>query len=144
MLLSKDQKMQFFQSFSSFPNEIDKKEKIQIFYWHIINSLSPRSTGSSTGCCRGWSTRAWNRVDRAFKKQLLFEEYWTRVLKVLILTLNLSQLFRYNRLKLHFFFLMLIFQSILVLNGLSKSIALIQRSKNAIFRMFLPISKWNR
>ena len=32
--------MQFFENFSSFPNEIDKKEQIQIFYCLIINSLS--------------------------------------------------------------------------------------------------------
>ena len=35
--------MQVFESFSLFPNEIDKKEQIQIFYCLIINSLSPAS-----------------------------------------------------------------------------------------------------
>ena len=35
--------MQFFESFSSFLNEIDKKEQIQNIYWLIINSLSPAS-----------------------------------------------------------------------------------------------------
>ena len=39
----KVKKMQFFEIFSSFPNEIDKKEQIQNFYWLIINSLSPAS-----------------------------------------------------------------------------------------------------
>ena len=36
-------KMKFFESLFSFPDEIDKKEQIQIFYCHIINSLSPAS-----------------------------------------------------------------------------------------------------
>ena len=31
--------MQSLKSFSSFPNEIDKNEQIQIFYWLIINSV---------------------------------------------------------------------------------------------------------
>ena len=31
--------MLFLESFSSFRNEIDKKEQIEIFYWLIINSL---------------------------------------------------------------------------------------------------------
>ena len=35
--------MQFFESFCSFPSEIDKKQQIQIFYCLIINSLSPVS-----------------------------------------------------------------------------------------------------
>ena len=38
---------------------------------------------------------------------------------------------------------MQIFQSILVLNGLSKSIALVQKSKNTVLRNFLLIFKWN-
>ena len=36
-------KMQIFESFFSFPNEIDKKEQIQIFYCLTINFLSPAS-----------------------------------------------------------------------------------------------------
>ena len=32
--------MQFFESFSSYPNETDKQDEIQIFYCLIINSLS--------------------------------------------------------------------------------------------------------
>ena len=31
--------MQFFKSFSSFPNEIDKKEQIQKFCWLIIYNI---------------------------------------------------------------------------------------------------------
>ena len=31
--------MYFFESFLSFPNEIDKKEQIKVFYWLIINSF---------------------------------------------------------------------------------------------------------
>ena len=38
-LVQKLKKMQFFESFLSFPNEKDKKENIQIFNWLIINSL---------------------------------------------------------------------------------------------------------
>ena len=33
--------MQFFESLFSFPNEIDKNDHIEIFYWLIINTLSP-------------------------------------------------------------------------------------------------------
>ena len=36
--------MQFLESFSSFLTEMDKKEQIQIFYWFIVNSLSPAET----------------------------------------------------------------------------------------------------
>ena len=36
-------KMQFFESFFSFPSEIDNKGQIHIFYWLIINSLNPAS-----------------------------------------------------------------------------------------------------
>ena len=35
--------MHFLESFYSFPNEIDKKEQIQMFYWLIINSLTQAS-----------------------------------------------------------------------------------------------------
>ena len=38
---------------------------------------------------------------------------------------------------------MLIFQSIPMLNGLSKSTALAQKWKNEIFREFILIYKWN-
>lgn len=34
-------KMHFVGSFSSFPEEIDNKEQLQIFFWLIVNSLSP-------------------------------------------------------------------------------------------------------
>ena len=37
------EKMKFFESLFSFPDEIDKKEQIQIFCCLIINSLSPAS-----------------------------------------------------------------------------------------------------
>ena len=37
-----------------------------------------------------------------------------------------------------------IFQSIPALNGLSKSIALVQKCENAVFQKFVLISKWNR
>ena len=37
-----------------------------------------------------------------------------------------------------------IFQSILVLNRLPKSIALVQKSKNAVFQKFFLISKWHK
>ena len=43
MLWSKSEKIKFFENFSSFPNEIDKKEQIQIFYFLIINFLIPAS-----------------------------------------------------------------------------------------------------
>ena len=39
-LVQKSKKKKFFESLSSFPNEIDKTDQIQIFYWLIINSLS--------------------------------------------------------------------------------------------------------
>ena len=39
MLRSKSEKMQCLESFLSFPNEVDKKEQVEIFYWLIINSL---------------------------------------------------------------------------------------------------------
>ena len=39
---------------------------------------------------------------------------------------------------------MSILQSILALNGLSKSIALVQKLQNAVFWKFLVISKWRR
>ena len=32
MLRSKSEKMQFLESFLSFPNEVDKKEQVEIFY----------------------------------------------------------------------------------------------------------------
>ena len=40
---SKSGKMQFLESFPSFPNEIEQKEQIQIFYCIITNSLNPAS-----------------------------------------------------------------------------------------------------
>ena len=61
---------------------------------------------------------------------------------MLVLILNAQNLFRYNCLKLHFLsFLVPIFQFIPVLNGLNKTIPLIQLWKNAVFRKFLLI--WN-
>ena len=44
--------MQFFECFSSFAKEIDKKQQIQNFYWLIINSLNSRATGRNTGSWR--------------------------------------------------------------------------------------------
>ena len=71
--------MQFFESFSSFPSEIDKKQQIQIFYCLIINFLSLVSR--------------WKQHQRL------------NFLKRIVLTLTSTQFLRYNRLKLHFFFI---------------------------------------
>ena len=42
-LLPKGQKLQFAESFSSFPKDIGKREKIQVFSSLIINPLIPAS-----------------------------------------------------------------------------------------------------
>ena len=59
---------------------------------------------------------------------------------MLALTYTLPLLLRYNRLNLHFlfFFQLPIFKSILVMNGLNKKIAWVQKWKNAgVAKFFL-------
>ena len=66
-----------------------------------------------------------------------------KFMKMLALTYTLPLLLRYNCLNLHFlfFFQLPIFKSILVMNGLNKKIALVQKCENAVFQKFVLVSK---
>ena len=130
----------------NFQDNTFEHKHMERFFKPALTLWARRATGSGTGGCRGCSLLPCTHVGRACKKTPSFEEDWMGVLKILVSTLNSPELLRYNRLKLRFlfFFLMSIFQCIPGLNGLSQSIALVQKWKKAVFLKFLLISKWNR
>ena len=133
-------KMQFFESFFSFPSEIDNKGQITYFTGSSLTLWTRRATGSDTSGCRGWSCLLCTHVDRACQNYSWFEKNIMKFMKMLALTYTLPLLLRYNRLNLHFlfFFQLPIFKSILVMNGLNKKIALVQKWKNAgVAKFFL-------
>ena len=125
--------------------KLTKKRKFKSFSSRSLTLWARPAAGSSTKSLRGKSFLPCTYVSTACKKQLCFEENWRNFLKMLVLSHNLPYLLRHNRLRLHFlfFFEMPIFERIPVLNGLSKSIALVQKWKSVIFRNFLLVSKWN-
>ena len=106
LLSSKNQKMQFFQSFTPFPNEIDIKEKIQIFYQLIINCFNLVGCWQQHQASQGAEPLPCTDVGRECKNRLCFEENRMKFLKMLVLTLILPQLLRCNRLNLHLLFLL--------------------------------------
>ena len=144
LLWSKSQKMQFFKSFSSFPNDIKKPSIFKSCTGSSLTLWPWRATGTSTEVFRWQSVLTCTHVGRAWERQPCFEENWTNFLKKLVLTLNSTYHLRYS--SSNFFFLRIyiqIFQIVLMLNGLSQSIAFVQKCKNALFRKFLLIPKWN-
>ena len=72
--------MQFFESFSSFPNKYTKKGKLKDFTsW----SLTRRGADWSTGGYRRRSPLPCTHVSGAYKKQPRFEENWMNAPKML-------------------------------------------------------------
>ena len=122
MLWSKNEKMRFFESLSSFPNEIDKKSKSKTFTSSSLTLWARRAASSSNGGFRGRCPLPWSHVGRACKKTTLF---W-RKLNELSENVSFDSEFALGfeiqsqfKVSFFYFFLMPIFQSILVLNGLN-------------------------
>ena len=82
--------MQFFETFSSFPNEIDKKSKFKTFTGSSLTLSAWRFAHSGTRACRGQSPLSCTHDGRACKEQRSFEENLMNFLKMLVLTPNMS------------------------------------------------------
>ena len=96
--------MQFFKSFSSFPNDIKKSSKFKSCTGSSLTLWLWRATGTSTEVFRWQSVLTCTHVGRAWERQPCFEENWTNFLKKLVLTLNSTYHLRYSSSIFFFFF----------------------------------------
>ena len=98
----------------------------------ILTLWARRVTGSGTGGCRGWSPLPCKKLNELSENVSFDSE------------LALSFAIQTFKAACFIFLQMPLFQSIPSLNGLSKSIALVQKWKNAVSLKFLLTSKRNR
>ena len=129
---------------SHFQMKLTKRNKLKSFTGSSLTLLARRAPGRSTGDCKRRSPMPCTHVVERAKNNPVW-------IKLNELSQNVSfdsefaLAFEIQPFKVPFFafFLNGIFQSIPVLNGLSKSITLLQKWKNAVFGKFLLFSKWN-